>query len=33
MLFEAIRDRYEWTGSGEGFYEPFISENLHKILL
>ena len=32
MLFEAIRDRYEWTGLGDGFYETFISENLPKIL-
>jgi hypothetical protein len=33
MLFEAIRDRYEWTGLGDGFYETFVSENLNKILL
>jgi len=33
MLSEAIRDRYEGTGSGDGFYETFISENKHKTLL
>jgi len=32
MLFEAIRDRCEGTGLGDGFYETFISENLPKIL-
>ena len=27
MLLEAIRDRYEWTGLGDGFYETFITEH------